>query len=256
MTERAERGRSEYYGDYWRAPELEMSEHVRWKAELTRRHPRVAAARSVLDVGCGSGQVLAALQAPGRRLCGVEFADEAARALEGKGIEGHAVDLESERLPFADGEFEAVLCYDVLEHVFAPGRLAGEIRRVLRPDGVALLCVPNTLNLFNRLVFLSGEFVDVMDTSHRSDELFSNHVRLFSKALFERFLYASGFRVVERHYYFPERFSDSRFRVPPSLARVVVGPRLHRLWPGLFALGFLFVCEPRFDGPERTQSGA
>lgn len=243
MTDRAEQGRGEYYGDYWRAPELEMSEHVRWKTELTRRHPRVAAASSVLDVGCGSGQVLSALQAPGRRLCGVEFADEAARSLRERGLEGHAVDLESGMLPFADGEFDVVLCYDVFEHLFGPGRLAGEIRRVLRPEGVALLCVPNTLNLFNRLVFLSGEFVDVMDTSHRSDELFSNHVRLFSKALFERFISANGFRAAERYYYFPERFSDSRFRLPAWLARAVVAPRLHRLWPGLFALGFLFVCE-------------
>jgi len=242
VIDRGDQNRADYYGEYWRAPELTMSEHLRWKTDLTRRHPRVVSARSVLDVGCGSGELLRALRSPGRRLCGVEMADAAVRALEQQGIEGRAVDLETGRLPFADGEFEVVLCYDVLEHIFAPGRLVGEILRVLRPDGVALLCVPNVLNVFNRLVFLSGEFVDVMDTSHRSEELFSNHIRLFSKALFERFIEVNGFRVVERHYYFPERFSDSRFKLPPWLARVVVAPRLHERVPSAFALGFLYVC--------------
>ena len=242
VGERADTARGDYYSDYWRSPELKMTEHLRWKVELTQRHPIVARARSVLDVGCGSGELLAALRAPGRRLCGVEMSPEAVASLAERGIEGRSVDLEVDRLPFDDGEFEVVLCYDVLEHVFAPGRLLGEIRRVLAPGGTALLCVPNTLNLFNRLVFLSGRFVDIMDTSHHADELFSNHIRLFSKSLFERFIAANGLRVDERHYYFPARFSDSAFRLPPWLARLVTAPRLHELLPGALALGFLYAC--------------
>src|SRR5260370_30922956 len=243
-AERADANREDYYRDYWRAPELQASEHLRWKLELTRRHPQVLTARSVLDVGSGSGNLLDALRAPGRRLCGVEMSVDAVQSLQARGMEGCAVDLERESLPFRNGEFDVTLCYDVLEHVFAPVRLLGEIRRVLRPDGVALLCVPNTLNLFNRLVFLLGEYVDVMDTSHQSEDLFSNHIPLFSKALFERFVTANGFRVTERHYYFPERFSDARFRLPPALAQGVVGPRLHVRFPTLLALGFLYRSKP------------
>jgi 2-polyprenyl-3-methyl-5-hydroxy-6-metoxy-1,4-benzoquinol methylase len=244
-TPHADGSRSDYYEDYWRSPELQMTEHLRWKLELTRAHPRVAAAKSVLDVGCGAGLVLASLRAPGKRLCGVEMSADAARSLEQRGMEGRAVDLETERLPYGDGEFDAVLCYDVLEHVFSPGRLLAEIRRVVRPGGAALLCVPNTLNLFNRLVFLTGRFVDIMDTSHHGDELFSNHIRLFSKALFEQFVVRGGLAIDERHYYFPARLSDSRFKLPASFARIVTAPRLHEIAPSAFALGFLYVCTPR-----------
>jgi SAM-dependent methyltransferase len=252
----ATKQRGDYYRDYWRSPGLVTAEHVRWKTDVTRTHPRVRAARSLLDVGCGSGQVLSALRSPGRRLCGVEMSADAVRSLVARGIEGRAVDLETEDLPFSDGEFDVVLCYDVFEHVFAPGRLLGEIRRVLRRDGAALLCVPNTLNLFNRLIFLSGEFVDIMDTAHGADELFSNHVRLFSKSLFERFIDANRFRVVERHYYFPERFTDSKFRLPPWLTRVVTTPRLHERMPGAFALGFLYLCEMDRDVPRGSMTKA
>jgi SAM-dependent methyltransferase len=240
----ADGDRKSYYEGYWRSEELGMTEHLRWKVDLTRHHPRVASARSVLDVGCGQGLVLEALRAPGRRLSGVEISDDAAASLVERGIEGSAVDLDTDRLPFGDGEFDVALCYDVIEHLFSPGRLVAEIRRVVRPGGALLLCVPNTLNLFNRLVFLSGRFVDIMDTSHHGEELFSNHIRLFSKSLFEQFLAASGLVVEERHFYFPARLSDSRFKAPPWLARIVTGPRLHERLPGAFALGFLYVCTP------------
>ncbi len=153
VAQKAHASRGDYYSDYWRSPELQMTEHLRWKLEVTRRHPRVIAARSVLDVGCGAGLVIAALREPGRRVCGVEMSAEAVRSLEERGMEGRAVDLEADRLPFGDGEFDVVLCYDVIEHVFAPGRLLAEIRRVVRPGGAVFLCVPNTLNLFNRMIF-------------------------------------------------------------------------------------------------------
>ncbi len=37
-----------------------------------------------------------------------------------------------DRLPFADGEFDVALCYDVIEHLFSPGRLVG-LARVCSP---------------------------------------------------------------------------------------------------------------------------
>lgn len=44
--------------------------------------------------------------------------------------------------PFADQDFDGVLCNQVLEHVFTPSRFLSEIHRVLKPDGLLLLTVP------------------------------------------------------------------------------------------------------------------
>lgn len=46
------------------------------------------------------------------------------------------------RFPFEDGRFDAVLCNQVLEHVFNPDTFIDEIRRVLVPGGRLLLTVP------------------------------------------------------------------------------------------------------------------
>lgn len=49
---------------------------------------------------------------------------------------------DAERLPFADGTFDAVICAELLEHVFDPRQVVREIRRVLRPGGRVLITVP------------------------------------------------------------------------------------------------------------------
>ena len=58
--------------------------------------------------------------------------------LEGRGA--HVVDLTA--LAFADGSFDLVIAFHVLEHVPEDARALEEVRRVLRPAGVALLQVP------------------------------------------------------------------------------------------------------------------
>ena len=51
-----------------------------------------------------------------------------------------ACDLET--LPFADAEWDLIICSHVLEHVAEDRRALSEMRRVLAPGGTALLLVP------------------------------------------------------------------------------------------------------------------
>lgn len=45
--------------------------------------------------------------------------------------------------PLADGEWDAVLCISVLEHLWDPELLLGHAHRMLRPGGILLLNVPS-----------------------------------------------------------------------------------------------------------------
>lgn len=89
----------------------------------------------LLDVGCGSKpyKSLFAVDA----YIGLDIDSETARKRE-------AADYfyDGNVFPFADNSFDAVLCNEVLEHVFNPDEFLGEIVRVLRPGGKLLLTVP------------------------------------------------------------------------------------------------------------------
>jgi SAM-dependent methyltransferase len=107
------------------------------------RNERVEAA-AILDAGCGTGGFLARLAAtfPGATTVGLELDPDAAGVARRKS--GCPVCVGSvERLPFADGRFEAVVSADVLCHagVDEQGALAA-LRRSLRPGGILVLNLP------------------------------------------------------------------------------------------------------------------
>jgi O-antigen biosynthesis protein len=112
-------------------PPRELSEFVR----------SLEAAERVLDLGCGDGRLSAELRAGE-----LTAADVSARALEraGRRLPGaRLVDLEPDApLPFADNEFDLVLCAETLEHVRDVQLLLSEVRRVLRAGGRLALTTP------------------------------------------------------------------------------------------------------------------
>ncbi len=55
------------------------------------------------------------------------------------------VHLLDDALPFRDGEFDAVLCFETVEHFPRPQRLVCELGRVTRAGGTLVLTTPNAL---------------------------------------------------------------------------------------------------------------
>lgn len=94
----------------------------------------------ILDVGCGTGANLEMLSQFGEAQ-GVDVSAEALAFCRARGLDNVKLG-EAERLPFEENAFNLVTGLDVVEHL--DDDLAGlkEMRRVLRPDGRALLFVP------------------------------------------------------------------------------------------------------------------
>lgn len=89
-----------------------------------------------LDVGCGTGDLIAVAARRGVRAVGV---DVAFRWLAVGGRRNGALPRlvcgNGERLPFADASFARVFCAGTLEHCRDAGQLLAETARVLRPGG-------------------------------------------------------------------------------------------------------------------------
>lgn len=57
-------------------------------------------------------------------------------------FEGVKIVASAENLPWSDGEVDAVVCDNLLEHVKAPALVVAEIERVLKPGGLVYVGVP------------------------------------------------------------------------------------------------------------------
>jgi ubiquinone/menaquinone biosynthesis C-methylase UbiE len=99
-------------------------------------------ARRVLDVGCGTGEILAGFVAWGARpenLYGVDLLAERVRRARENHPELTFQEANAESLPFGDGYFEVVVLFTVFTSILDSGmarNLSREADRVLGPGGV------------------------------------------------------------------------------------------------------------------------
>jgi SAM-dependent methyltransferase len=124
-------------------PELYADEHVENRpgmqliTELVQALPQPLA---IVDVACGSADLLKRLQRAGHQVAGVDVSPVRV-ALHRRDIpslhEGFA-----EELPLASDSADVVIALECLEHVMDLDRSLREIDRVLRPGGAVLVTVP------------------------------------------------------------------------------------------------------------------
>jgi ubiquinone/menaquinone biosynthesis C-methylase UbiE len=120
-----------------------------------------------LEVGYASGVVLYNLASRVRELHGLDLDAEPSSMVErlaGLGISAKLVrgSVTDMREFYPDGFFDLVVCFSVLEHVPEPELALGEIARVLKPGGAAVLGMP-AVNRFMEMAFLSIGFKGIQD---------------------------------------------------------------------------------------------
>jgi SAM-dependent methyltransferase len=128
--------------------------------ETIGRHFGPAYQPSVLDLGCGVGEISRRLDRSGRRMLGVDVALGALRRAKLALRSRHFVRFDGYRLPFRDDGFDLVLAVCVVHHVPPrawPGFFA-EMARVVRPGGLAVVFEHNPLNPLTRLAVSRCEF--------------------------------------------------------------------------------------------------
>ncbi|MFA5357631.1 MAG: methionine biosynthesis protein MetW [archaeon] len=156
---------------------------------------------SVLDVGCGTGDLMNFLKKKGILVKGTDISGEALLRAKEKGLETFKADLD-EQLPFKDNDFDCAICVQVLMHVFDPLQLLIEMKRVSKK--YVLINVPNHMYWRFRINFLRGVLPDVFDGR-------AAHIRFFSRKKIEKMLSDAGLEIVARDYtgkkFFPSFFS-------------------------------------------------
>jgi SAM-dependent methyltransferase len=120
--------------------EAGQRETARRALELIEQHANHN--RTLLDLGCWVGFLLAEAQHRGWKATGVESSEfGSAYARDRLGLEVITADLLSAPLPRA--EFDAVTMGDVIEHLIAPAEALDRIRGALAPGGILWLTLPD-----------------------------------------------------------------------------------------------------------------
>lgn len=189
-------------------------EYVRTVRDILRtRPPGLDGEVKVLEIGAFFGAVCIALTRLGYNVTAADIPEyielpEQVKRYARHGISTKGVRLENYKLPFEDESFDVLIMCEVLEHLnFNPLPLIKEINRILKPNGLFYLSLPNLARAKNRLLLLQGkapgvtvgEFYAQLDPSQAV--IANGHWREYTMSEVKELLEPMGFRLQE-HYYF------------------------------------------------------
>lgn len=106
---------------------------------------------TAIDIGCNAGMYSHLLSEAGfRHVTGVDVVPrmiETARAEFGRDEPGRVVEFRLQEAETLTGEYDFVLCTEVIEHTGNPARTIEVLRRILAPGGLAVISTPNRISL-------------------------------------------------------------------------------------------------------------
>lgn len=186
--------------------------------------------RKILDIGCGSGGVMAMLSKHGQVL-GLDIEPQALEFCRSKGFHNLALMKGYYDTGQPDQSTDLVSLFDVLEHFEDDERAIREANRVLKVGGYTLISVP-------AFQFLWSELDDA-----------AHHFRRYTRKVLMEKLKRSGFEIVKSSYLFffvfplvfayklfgmgKRQRSDPKFRYqefPPLINRALTWPSKLEAW--------------------------
>lgn len=226
-----------------------------------------------LDVGCATGFFINGIQNHSQwEVYGTDFGESAVRFARSKlGLDVRQGDLADALFP--DAYFDYVHVNNVLEHVLDPVSLLRECRRVVKPDGILFLSVPNGFND-------SLDLIDFHKMENKPARSKNGHIFFFPARTLISLIERSGFEIEKKKTYslkrgfrsigyLPRKKDWKRDHFPKESPETQVGteitipdkPKKHsdiyykyrfiqgnlQMVPGLykFGLDFLFILRPR-----------
>jgi 2-polyprenyl-3-methyl-5-hydroxy-6-metoxy-1,4-benzoquinol methylase len=138
----------------------------------------------ILDIGCSIGIFLEEAQRAGFDPYGVDLSRWASEQAAAKGLKVSNATLSESR--FADGFFDVVTMWDVIEHLTDPMSEMKEINRILKPKGWLVIATPDFSSLLSRLLGPAWQSVSLQ------------HIYYFTPKTLGRLLGTCGFSIIKK----------------------------------------------------------
>jgi 2-polyprenyl-3-methyl-5-hydroxy-6-metoxy-1,4-benzoquinol methylase len=143
----------------------------------------------VLDVGCGSGELLSLLKKDGWQCFGVEINPKAASYVK-KLWQIDVKNKELKKNDFPAKNFDVIVLSHVLEHLPDPIQTLKIVRTALKDDGTLVIAVPNIRSI-NAKIFRSYWYaLDV-----------PRHLLHFNSETLQKMLRRAGFKIISQDFF-------------------------------------------------------
>ncbi len=205
-----------------------------YRSAVLRDHIRFVTAAlgpppaKLLDLGCGSGDLIAAISRRGYWCAGMDYSLPALKAAQSQGLPAVLADYHD--APFRPGSFDAVSMFHFLEHVADPACAIDFARDALRPGGSLIVQVPNADSL-QRAVF--GARWSGLDPPR--------HLIDFRRRDLEQLIEGRGFRIGRRkHFSLRDNPAAAATSLVPALEPVSRLTRLRESVPRRLTLDIVY----------------
>lgn len=159
-----------------------------WPALRRTLTVEVPAGGAIFELGCGNGATAAMLSKCGYNVTAIDPSTSGIAVARA----AHRIPRFEVRSAYDDlaefGTFDAVVCLEVIEHCFAPRKVADAILTLLRPGGIAIISTPFHGYWKNLALALSGRF-----DSHWAPLWDGGHIKFWSERTLRELLSERGF---------------------------------------------------------------
>lgn len=182
----------------------------------------------LLDIGCGTGNLLIKLSNHYKKLTGIDIVDYRIKIgierIKRQGIRNISLKVGNieEGLKFPSSSFDVIVCLSAIEYTFDPYFTIGEINRILKKAGTFVMEVPNIGFIGERLKLLFGGLPNVADAPGWQGGRLHN----FTQGSLTKMLSDTGFSV--------EKVTCSGFL-----------NSIRAFWPSLLSGDLIFICRKK-----------
>lgn len=152
---------------------------------------------SLLDLGCGIGNLTAALkkEKPSLKVTGIDINKKAIKKANTLFPQTNFLKADISNLPFKNNTFEIITGFDILEHLSNPKKVLKEVYRILKKGGIVHFSTPlegQPGTLYWLLSYLNWH----------GKEKYAGHQQKFSRSSFLKLIKKSGFKIINQRFSF------------------------------------------------------
>ena len=185
--------------------------------------------RKLIDVGCGAGHLLKEFEKLNLRTYGIDISKRIIE-LARKNCKGELKIADGEKIPYKDNEFDYVVSIGCLEHYNNTEKGIRELARILKPEGLALIYVPNTFFI-----------ADVINVLFKGD--IRKHIQEVNKTqtkeAWKKLLRKNGLRIVS----VKKNNVFAHFSLRKKFMKKTIYLLFQDLIPLNFCYHFIFLCK-------------